>query len=256
MTLSGKHVVVTGASSGIGKALMLNLLSEGAKVLAVSRSIEETTFAHDNLTKANLDLSKRSDVRRLFEIALDVFPKIDIFVANAGFTYYERIREADFGHIDDIVELNLTQTMYAAAKMKEISGSEPFSFMATLSAVSHLSLPGYALYSATKAGLRGFMDGFRLEMDKGQVIQSVYPVATHTGFFDRAGQNHKPWPVQTPEHVAKVMIKALKSGKRHVYPSKLFSIGFKLAPWFFKLYVRREKKVFDRLVPKEGQDPS
>ncbi|MCF7932968.1 MAG: SDR family NAD(P)-dependent oxidoreductase [Acholeplasmataceae bacterium] len=252
MILKDKKIVLTGASSGIGKALMLLLLKEGAYVLAASRTIESTTFVHERLTKVNLDLSNKGDVQKLFEEAAKVFSGIDIMIANAGFTYYERLTEANWQHINDIVDLNLNQTMYCAIRLKEMKKDQPFQFMATLSAVSHLSLPGYALYSATKAGLKGFMDGFRLEMGKGQVLQSVYPVATHTKFFDRAGQNHKPWPVQTPEHVALVMLKALKSQKHEVYPSRLFRIGFKLAPWFFKLYVRREKKIFDEIMPESG----
>lgn len=250
MVIKDHVILLTGASSGIGRDLMLLLLKAGAYVIAVSRSIESDDLEHERLIKRNSDLSDHESVDELFDFALRTHGRIDAFIANAGFTYYERLTEASYEHIEKIYTLNTLSTIHSAVKMKEIHGKKPFNFMATLSAVSFLSMPGYALYSGTKAALRGFMDGFRLEMEKGQHLQAVYPVATETKFFERAGQKHKPWPVQTSAHVARVMLKGLETNRKNIFPSKIFQYGYKLFPWFFKLYVRRETNVFDQIVPK------
>lgn len=250
MVIKDHVILLTGASTGIGFDLMKMLLKEGAHVIAVSRSIESVAFEHERLIKRNSDLSDYESVDELFDFALRTHGRIDAFIANAGFTYYERLTEASFEHIEKIFSVNVEAVLYSAIKMKAIHGKKPFNFMATLSAVSFLSMPGYALYSGTKAALRGFIDGYRLEMEKEQHLQAVYPVATETNFFERAGQKHKPWPVQTSTHVARVMLKGLEKNRKHIFPSKLFQYGHKLFPWFFKLYVRRETNVFDRIIPK------
>lgn len=246
MRLKEARVVLTGASSGIGLDLLKLLLDQGAYVLAVSRSVESLDLTHENLIKKNIDLSNKASIDELFNDALSHFPSIDVFISNAGFSYYERLYQADMAHIETIFNVNTITQIYAAIKMKEHHQDKPFNFMATLSAASFVSLPGYSLYSGTKSALRGFFDGFRLEMQAGQVITTVFPVATKTNFFKRANQDHMPWPVQSSEYVAKTMLKALKKDKTHVYPSKLFKYSYRFIPWFYYFYKRRELKKFNK----------
>ena len=121
-------------------------------------------------------------------------------------------------------------------KMKTIHQDRPFQFVATLSAVSFVSMPGYALYSSTKAALKGFIDGYRYEMSKGQILQSVYPVATETNFFNRAKQTHKPWPVQSSMHVTKsIKEKIIYTPQRYLNTVICLHLGF-------LNYIIKEKK--------------
>lgn len=249
MDLNGKKVVITGASSGIGYETIKLLLKANAKVVAASRLMSKISLPGELYT-IDLDLSNKDAMDQLFDFALKKLGDIDIFISNAGFTYYERLKTYDEKHVNDIFSLNLYQTIHAATKLKALKGNNPFNFVSTLSATAYVSLPGYALYSSTKAALRGFLDGYRFEMEKGQILQAVYPVATSTNFFTRAKQEHKPWPVQTPEHVAKVIIKGIKKGKKQIHPSFIFKYGYMLAPWFFKVYNIREKKIFDKTIAK------
>jgi short-subunit dehydrogenase len=248
MILTGKVIIVTGASSGIGYDLTKLLLAEGAHVMAVSRTIEDTDLNHKYLIKRNADLSNEKNIDAVFDDAIKRYGRVDAFIANAGFAYYERFQDKDFKHIDALIKLDLYSVMISAQKMKQINDSHPFNFMATLSAVSYVAMPGYAVYSTAKSGLKGFMESYQLELDKDQILQAVYPVATETNFFNVADQEYKPWPVQSSKTVARAMVKGLKRNKKRIYPSKLFMIGIKLFPWFFSLYKKRQQKLFHKTM--------
>lgn len=120
-----------------------------------------------------------------------------------------------------------------------------------------LSLPGYALYSGTKAAVRGFADAYRYELDKGQHFQVIYPVATKTTFFGRAGNNTPvPWPTREAETVAKRVIKGIRKDKDHIFPSTMFRITnavSRVFPFVFKIYVNINNKAFRKWLAGEKQ---
>lgn len=87
MELSGKKVVITGASSGIGYETLKLLLNANAKVVAASRSMSKISLPGELYT-LDLDLSSTKAMDALFDFALDKLGDIDIFISNAGFTYY------------------------------------------------------------------------------------------------------------------------------------------------------------------------
>lgn len=115
---------------------------------------------------------------------------IDIFYANAGFAYYEVIPNADWDRIARIYSTNVFSPFYCLIALNQ-TRKEPFLFVVTASAMSHLSLPGYALYSSTKAAVRSFIDAFRFELKPGNRVMVVYPIATRTQFFDAAGKKYR-----------------------------------------------------------------
>lgn len=246
-TLQGKRIVLTGASSGIGKALMQELVAQGCQIVAASRSMEKTSPIAENVYHRNCDVSKPEELDALFAYATEKMGGIDIYIANAGFAYYESLQKADWQHIARIMETNVFSVCYAAVKMKEISEGKPFQFMCTASAMSFWSLPGYSLYSSTKAALHGFAQSFRYELAPQQHFQMVYPIATKTNFFDGSNQTPTPWPTQTAEHVASRMVKALMTKQKTVHPSPLFTMTRFLnqfLPFIRSIYLQKENKRF------------
>lgn len=244
MILKDKNIVLTGGSSGIGYETLKILLNKGANVLAVSRTMESVDINHKNLIKRNIDVSKREDVKKLFIIAQDLFDSINIFIANAGFGYYEEFINKEYSHIEKIFRTNALSIFYMAERMKEINKEKSYNFVITASAVSFISLPGYALYSGTKAAVRGFADAYRFELNDNQHLQLIYPVATKTNFFKVAGADKMPWPRQTPKRVAKVLVKGIETNKKNIYPSKLFLLGKIFVPFAFEIYQKLENKKF------------
>ncbi|MHB8127677.1 MAG: SDR family NAD(P)-dependent oxidoreductase [Mobilitalea sp.] len=218
MNLQGKRVILTGASSGIGLELLPFLHKKGAKVLAVGRKEFKPEFS--SVTYIREDISTQEGIDRVFSTAETVLGGVDIFIANAGFAYYEEAKKADWLRTETIFNTNVLSPIYAFHTLKKIKGNEPFQFVVTASAISFLPLPGYALYSGTKHAIQGFFEATRHELPKHQVITLIHPIATRTSFFKE--DTPVPFPSQTALAVAKQYINGIENDKAHIFPSKLF----------------------------------
>lgn len=244
MNLNGKNVVLTGASSGIGLEVLYKLIEKECKVIAVSRNIEKIPN-NKNVYPFKCDVANKKDLDKLFDFALDCFDKIDVFISNAGFAYYEKIDDADYEHIEKIYKTNVFAPIYCLERMNKIYEGKGFTFVITASAMAKMPLPGYALYCSTKAAIDFFHLSYRFEMGKFNLIV-VYPIATRTNFFNTSKKTAPvPFPAQPPEHVANCIIKGIEKNKKHVYPSKTFIITnvlSKVFPFISALYQKVQYK--------------
>lgn len=253
MNIENKNIVVTGASSGIGLELAKGFLTKGCRVVAASLTLNKELLGQEGFYPIQVDLSTPDGVDDLFAYALKTLGNIDVFVANAGFAYYEKLEEADWEHILSIYNLNFNSVVYSAQKMKRFTGKKPYHFVTTSSGMAILPLPGYALYSSTKAALKGFAEAYRWELNKDQYFQVVYPIATRTSFFMNAGNVPMPWPSQEACIVAKAILHGIQKNRNSIYPSKLFyslSLLNKVLPVIFKVYAYMEFKRFKHWLTK------
>ena len=118
--INGKTIVLTGASSGIGLEV-LKLLAEGQdnRILAVSRhAVEKLTGFAPNVTPFDCDVSSPEGIEKLFAQAESMFEKIDIFYANAGYSYYEEINYCDWDRVQRIFETNVFSPIYTYQKYR------------------------------------------------------------------------------------------------------------------------------------------
>lgn len=249
MQLIGKNVVITGATSGIGLEILKKLIENKCNIvvgdICINNKLDSKFVEY-----VKCDVSKKEDIDNLFSAALNKFPKIDLFISNAGFAYYEKISQPDWEHIDKIFDVNVRAGIYIALKMKELYEKEEYNFVITDSAMGLLAIPGYALYSGSKFAIKGFSDAYRYELTKNQHYQVVYPIATKTNFFKNAGKDIPvAFPTQTAEKVAKKVIKGIKKNKKNIYPSALFrfmDILNRIFPFIFKIYCKVNDKKFKK----------
>lgn len=235
-TLNNKIIIITGASSGIGKEI-LNILSGyyNIRIIAVARHIENIPLIKDVVYPFSCDVSSAEGVDRLFEYAREVFGHIDVFIANAGFAYLERLETPDWQHTEMIYNLNVFSPIYSLEKLISKSGKRPITFVCTISAAGLASLPAYTLYCSTKAALHHFIQTYRYEQPKNLQLTAVYPVATRTDFFDKAtGEKNTPlpFPNQDAKVVAKKIVRGIEKGKKNIYPSLLFRILYPIGRVF------------------------
>ncbi|SHE37844.1 SDR family NAD(P)-dependent oxidoreductase [Caloramator proteoclasticus] len=253
MNLMGKNIILTGASSGIGLELLYMMSQKGCKIIAVSRDVDKIPKIN-NVYPYQCDVSNKEELDKLFDFALELFDKIDIFIANAGFAYYEKIEEANYEHIERIFKTNVFAPIYCLEKMKNINKNNSFMYVITDSAVAKMPLPGYALYSATKSAVDSFQNAYRFEMDKNCHLMIVYPIATRTNFFKTSTKTAPvPFPSQSAHYVAGCIIKGMERNKKYVYPSKTFviiSILNRIFPFIYKLYQKSQYNKFKRWLEK------
>ena len=253
--VSHKNIVVTGASSGIGKSIMDELAAqEGNRILAVCRHSENITGYGDNVIPFSCDLSTQEGVDALFVKAEELFDKIDLYFCNAGAPYYERFDYEDWDRIQRIFDLNTVGHIYTYSKyLHHLNGREG-RLVYTISAMGEMALPGYALYAATKFAMKGFQQAIRDETPENLKISCVYPVSTRTNFFNVAAEGRKldpPFPVQTPEKVGKAVVKGIEKLKEHIYPCAVFLPSkylMKAVPPVKALYVKAQQSKLHRFV--------
>ncbi|EGD48856.1 short-chain dehydrogenase/reductase SDR [Ruminiclostridium papyrosolvens DSM 2782] len=257
MDINGKKIILTGASSGIGKEVLKELSKYDADIIAVARNVNNIPKFSNRIITYSCDVSNKENIDMLFEYATKTFGKVDIFIANAGFAYCEDIQEADWEHIEKIYLTNVVSPIYSLEKMKVMNEGRKYSVLITCSAVSKVALPGYSLYCSTKAAVHSFGDVYRYEEnDKGH-LSLVYPIATDTNFFKNAGNKAPvPWPVQSTDKVAKAMVKGILKDKRFIYPSKLFTVLNVLNrffPFLYHFYALRNSSKFKKWLGAEYQ---
>lgn len=253
MDINNKNIVLTGASSGIGLAILNLLLNyKNIRIVAVARHIETIPSTDGIVFPFSADLSTQPGVDSLFEYTQSVFGDIDIFIANAGYAYLEKVSNEAWKHTEDIFALNTFSPIYSLQKLAQQDIYKPKCFVCTISAVAQVPLPYYSLYCSTKAALHQFIEAYRYEADDNLQVMAVYPVATRTAFFEKAANKKQP-PVpflsQSPQMVAKAIIKGIKKNKKWVYPSFMFRV-FKVLgqnfPVLFSLYSAFEKRKVDK----------
>lgn len=265
MDINNKRIILTGASSGIGKEILSLLLAyRNVRIIAVARHVEDIPAADHTVFPFSADVSTAEGVDKLFTFARQTFGDTDIFIANAGFAYLEKLGKPDWEHIENIYSLNVFSPIYALEKLLEESrpGSDANggrnankgnrstekAFAFTISGAGLASLPAYSLYCSTKAALHHFVRTYRYEKPDNLQLTAIYPVATRTGFFDKAtGKENTPlpFPVQDAATVARKIVRGIEKGKKNVYPSLLFRIGYPIGrafPILLHLYSLMEKR--------------
>ncbi len=240
--------MITGAASGIGKALVQKLANENS-ILAVDISAEGLQGLkrlYPGLCLLQIDLLEEGAVEKVMEKAYALWKTIDLYFANAGFGAYGHWHEASEALLADIFRINAFVPYLTAKKLKERQ-VEKFRLVITASAVSYWNVPGYAVYSASKAAVHQLAEGIRAE-GEGDWLTLVYPAATETDFFQKAGKNiPKAYPVQSADNVAELIVQGVARNKKYIYPSTLFRLVLLVNRWIpliIPIYLRLERLKF------------
>lgn len=192
--MKDKVVVITGGSSGIGKALASEFGRRGSKILITGRNQQELDSTAMEMTSQGITIAAlRADVRveadnkKMAEEAMSRFGTIDILVNNAGISMRALFEETDVEVIKEIMNTNFFGAVYATKYcLPEIIRNKG-SVIGISSIAGFRGLPGRTGYSASKFALNGFLEALRLELShKGVHVLTACPGFTSTKIRKRA----------------------------------------------------------------------
>jgi len=240
--LEGKTLIVTGASSGIGAATAKRAAQAGMAVALGARRRDRLEALAEAIEQAGGqacvcvgDVGRDEDVSRLVETAWKAFGRVDAIFANAGYGRCVDVEAMADADVRAMFETNFHGTLRliraAAPRMRQTGVGEEGTpglrhVVICSSAASLIGMPGYGVYSATKAAQHAIADALRVELEReGFKVSSVHPIGTRTEFFDHAtqgagrGLNTPEAFMQSPERVARLIVRALRRPRSEVWPS-------------------------------------
>ncbi len=215
-----RTILVTGASSGIGRAIARRLLSQGYHVLGISRDSRKFTQILPNFTALQLDLSDLNELPRQLSELVKTYPAIDAVVFSAGMGQFGGLEEFSFQQIEALMTINFTSATYLTKAILPSLKRKLHSDLLYIG--SEAALKGSrkgAIYCASKFALRGFTQALREECSKSNVrVCLINPGMVKTEFFEQL--NFEPGDdisnYLAPEDVANAVAYVLESNPQMV----------------------------------------
>ncbi|HUP28218.1 MAG TPA: SDR family oxidoreductase [Chloroflexia bacterium] len=267
-------VVITGASSGIGRETALHLARKGAKVVVSSRKqesldelVEEIRSAGGEAAAVHADVASYPEVQALARSAVDAYGRIDTWVNNAGVLIVGEFEKTDLEEARRLFDVNFWGEYHGCLAAIDVMKQQGAGTIVNVTSVTaKRPLPLMPVYSASKAALNGLSEALRAEL-KGTGIELciVMPATIDTPLYDHArskeGVATKPAPpIYPPSEVARAIEKAAVNPQREIFagPAGLgFAIGNALMPGMLdKLLARfiRPALLTDEPEPAHGND--
>lgn len=200
--LQGKVVLITGGSSGIGRAAALRLAGHGARVVVSARNanaLNEVVHAAIAMGTEAIavpaDVTDAEQVRRAVAATVERFGRLDILICSAGLSMRAYFEHADLAAMERVMRVNFFGTLYAThfalPHIRQARGS-----LVALSSLTGLrGIPSYSIYGASKFAIQGLYDSLRLELAReGVHVGVVSPGFVDTPLRDRVlGPDGQPW---------------------------------------------------------------
>ena len=192
MTMS-RIVLITGASSGYGKATAKAFVDSGDTVIMASRSYEKLEQARAEVgghLAVAMDVTKPADWEMMLKTITEKYGRLDILVNNAGggITIKE-VAEFSIQEIDDTIKLNLNSVIYGCRTFAPMMQKQNTGTMINIASVcARQCWPTWSVYASAKAGVLNFSKGMYLEMQPYNVrVTCVVPSSASTGFQSACG---------------------------------------------------------------------
>lgn len=267
--MHNKVVIVTGASSGIGKALVYGFAARGCKIVMGARNIEKLLLIEQELraqgtevVSVKTDVSQEADCKHLIDQAYNQFGRIDILVNNAGISMRAVFEELDTKVLHRLMDVNFWGTVYCSKYALPHLLNSHGSLVGIISIAGFIGLPGRSGYAASKFAMRGFLNTLRIEnLKKGLHVLVAAPGFTasniRTTALDADGRQQGESPrdetnMMSAEKCASLIIKGIKKRKREII---LTFVEGKLTVFLDKWWPRLIDKLAYTHMAKEPNSP-
>lgn len=250
MNVRGKVIVVTGAGSGIGRALSLKLLEEGARVAAVDlneAALGETADLagerRDGMSVHVVNVSDHGAVEALPGAVIGVHGAVDGLINNAGIIQpFVRLKDLEFDAIERVLNVNLYGVIYMTKAFLPYLLDRPVGHIVNVSSMGgFFPVPGQTLYGASKAGVKLLAEGLYSELiDTNVRVTVVFPGAIATNITANSGiaipvdaDAEQSYPTTSPERAAEIIIDGMERDQFQVYvgsDAKMMNFLYRLNP--------------------------
>ncbi|NOZ46870.1 MAG: SDR family oxidoreductase [Chlorobi bacterium] len=267
-TLKDKVVIVTGASSGIGRATALAYANKGAKLVLAARNERKLNEVEQEIRmNKGIAISVVTDVtieqqcKNLIEQSIEFYGKIDVLVANAGISMRALFTELDLSVLKKLMDVNFWGTVYCTKYALPYLYKTNGSLIAISSVAAITPLPGRTGYCASKSAVNGFINSLRIENRKNKIhIMLVSPGFTDSNIRKTALNKYGEAQLNSPlkegklmssEEVARKIVKATLSRQR----SLILTMEAKLAFFINKFKPTFVERVIYHKMAKEPDSP-
>ena len=166
--MKNKVIVITGASTGIGRALAKEFALQGARLSLGARRTELLEELRNELSETEIliqktDVSIESDCRQLIDETIKRYGQIDVLINNAGISMRAIFEDVDLKVIKQLMDVNFYGTVYCTKFALPYLLKTKGSLVGVISIAGYVGLPGRSGYSASKFAIRGFLDTVRIE---------------------------------------------------------------------------------------------
>ncbi|MBS1682320.1 MAG: SDR family oxidoreductase [Bacteroidetes bacterium] len=266
--MKDKVVIITGGSSGIGKALAEVFGKNGSKILITGRNKSDIDLAVADLKQKGIsvecfqsDVSVEDDNKKMATEALRLFGKIDVLINNAGITMRALFEEVDLSVVKKVMDINFFGVLYATqACLPEIIKNKG-SVVGISSIAGFRGLPARTGYSASKFALNGFLEVLRTEMLYRNIhVLTACPGFTTSNIRNRALTKDGSRQGESPRDEEKMM--SAEVCAQHIYDATVKRKNFvilttqgKAAVWINKLFPSLADKLVYKSFSKEHASP-
>ncbi len=263
-----KVFVVTGASSGIGRAVAMEAAKEGAKVAIAARNMERLNQVAEDIKKLSVqclavktDVSVKEEAENLIKKTIETFGRIDVLICNAGISMRAMFNELDISVFERVMDVNFRGTVYCSRYAIDHVIAQRGTIVGVSSISGFSPLPARTAYCASKYAMFGFLTTLRLENRK----NGLNVMITHPGFTESEIRKHaltadgseqsktprKEEKMMSAEEVAKKILKGVRRRKK----VQILTPAGQLAYFLEKFLPAWSHKLIYRVITKEPDSP-
>lgn len=266
--MKDKVVIITGGTSGIGRALAEEFGSRGSKVLITGRNVDKLEATVSTLREKGIqiegfagDVSREEDNREMARVAIEKFGTIDVLINNAGITMRALFEEVDLAVVKKVMDINFYGVLYATKYCLPEIIKNKGSIVGISSIAGYRGLPGRTGYSASKFALNGFLEVLRTEFLRRDVhILTACPGFTASAIRKNALTKDGIKQGESPRVEEEMM--SAEECARHIYRATvkrkrqlILTRQGKLAVWLNKLFPTLADKMVYNVMAKEKNAP-
>ncbi|MCK4663907.1 MAG: SDR family oxidoreductase [Bacteroidales bacterium] len=267
-TLNNKVIIITGASSGIGRALAFECAKKGANLSLAARNYDKLKQLENELSKYNVDvLSVKTDVsiedncKNLINETIKKYNKIDVLINNAGISMRALFKDVKLDVIKKLIDVNFWGTVYCTKYALPYLLDTKGSVIGITSIAGYHGLPGRIGYSASKFAMTGFLETLRIEnLKTGLHVMMVAPWFTASNIRKSAllanGTSQGETPrkeekMMTSEKAAFHIVKGIIKRKRNI----ILSLKGKISVLIQRIVPKYLDHIFYNQMSKEPDSP-